>query len=123
MTRMQGVSRTNSEFPSLQRALLSLVCSDPASAEKALGIIEREGIPASRVNVLVRGGDIEKRWIHDRELRRCCAEQGPEDTVDRILAAAFFRKRPLQAGVSARVISLAGREQGNAKKEREGERR
>lgn len=29
--------------------------------------------------------------------------------VDRILAAAFFRKRPLQAGTSARVIEIADR--------------
>ena len=35
----------------------------------------------------------------------------PDDdhTSDRILAAAFFRKRPLQAGASAHVIPLAGR--------------
>lgn len=79
MTRMQGVSRTNSELPSPQRALLSMVCRDPASAEKALCIFEREGIPASRVNVLVRGGDIEKRWIRDRELRSRRADPGPED--------------------------------------------
>ncbi len=29
--------------------------------------------------------------------------------VDRILAAAFFRKRPLQAGSSAHVVLLADR--------------
>jgi hypothetical protein len=37
-----------------------------------------------------------------------------EDSVDRILAAAFFRKRPLQAGCSAHVISLADRPRGAA---------
>jgi len=38
--------------------------------------------------------------------------QDEEDTgVDRILEAAFFRKRPLQAGTSACVIHLAERRQ------------
>lgn len=32
-----------------------------------------------------------------------------EESVDRILAAAFFRKRPLQAGSSAHVVLLAER--------------
>jgi hypothetical protein len=32
-----------------------------------------------------------------------------EAGVDRILAAAFFRKRPLQAGSSAQVVLLADR--------------
>jgi hypothetical protein len=35
--------------------------------------------------------------------------QGDDAGIDRILAAAFFRKRPLQAGSSAHVILLADR--------------
>lgn len=34
---------------------------------------------------------------------------GPEDSVDRILAASFFRPRPLQAGATAPVIRLDDR--------------
>jgi len=35
---------------------------------------------------------------------------GDDDVrVDRILAAAFFRKRPLQAGVTPNVVHLADR--------------
>lgn len=36
-------------------------------------------------------------------------DQEEEAGVDRILAAAFFRKRPLQAGSSAHVVLLADR--------------
>ncbi len=36
-------------------------------------------------------------------------EQEMDAGVDRILQAAFFRKRPLQAGSSAHVIHLADR--------------
>ena len=35
--------------------------------------------------------------------------QDDDAGVDRILAAAFFRKRPLQAGSSAHVVLLADR--------------
>lgn len=37
------------------------------------------------------------------------SEDAVEVDVDRILQAAFFRKRPLQAGTSARVVLLADR--------------
>jgi hypothetical protein len=37
------------------------------------------------------------------------AGEGNDDSVDRILAAAFFRPRPLQAGSVATVVSLADR--------------
>jgi hypothetical protein len=42
-----------------------------------------------------------------RALDRTGEDDG--DNVDRILAAAFFRKRPLQAGSSAHVVRLSER--------------
>ncbi len=41
-------------------------------------------------------------------LRRALAED-TERSVDRILAAAFFRPRPLQAGATARVVHVLPR--------------
>lgn len=37
------------------------------------------------------------------------ATDGTEASVDRVLAAAFFRSRPLQAGSVATVVSLEDR--------------
>ena len=42
-------------------------------------------------------------------LSNVLGHQEVEAGVDRILAAAFFRKRPLQAGSSAHVVLLADR--------------
>ena len=44
-------------------------------------------------------------------LSNVLGQQEEEAGVDRILAAAFFRKRPLQAGTSAHVVLLADRRQ------------
>jgi len=42
-------------------------------------------------------------------LSNVLGQQEEEAGVDRILQAAFFRKRPLQAGSSAQVVLLADR--------------
>jgi hypothetical protein len=42
-------------------------------------------------------------------LSNVLGERDDDGGTDRILAAAFFRKRPLQAGTSAHVIPLAER--------------
>ena len=42
-------------------------------------------------------------------LSNVLGQQEEEAGVDRILQAAFFRKRPLQAGSSAHVVLLADR--------------
>ena len=42
-------------------------------------------------------------------LSNVLGDQEEEAGVDRILQAAFFRKRPLQAGSSAHVVLLAER--------------
>lgn len=42
-------------------------------------------------------------------LSNVLGQQEEEAGVDRILQAAFFRKRPLQAGSSAHVVHLANR--------------
>jgi hypothetical protein len=42
-------------------------------------------------------------------LSNVLGEEDAEESVTRILAAAFFRKRPLQAGSSAHVVPLADR--------------
>ena len=42
-------------------------------------------------------------------LSNVLGERDDDRGTDRILAAAFFRKRPLQAGTSPNVISLAER--------------
>lgn len=42
-------------------------------------------------------------------LSNVLGERDEDGGTDRILAAAFFRKRPLQAGTSAHVIPLAER--------------
>ena len=42
-------------------------------------------------------------------LSNVLGQQDEEAGVDRILQAAFFRKRPLQAGSSAHVVLLADR--------------
>lgn len=44
-------------------------------------------------------------------LSNVLVQDDEEAVTDRILAAAFFRKRPLQAGSSAQVIHLADRRQ------------
>lgn len=37
------------------------------------------------------------------------SDSNADDGVDRILATAFFRKRPMQAGASSNVVLLADR--------------
>jgi hypothetical protein len=44
-----------------------------------------------------------------KALRTGAKDTSIDQSVDRILAAAFFRTRPLQAGTQATVISLSDR--------------
>ena len=63
------------------------------------------------------GGSVQRVFARDpspgRSMRdalsKVLGHHEEEAGIDRILAAAFFRKRPLQAGASARVVHLADR--------------
>jgi hypothetical protein len=58
--------------------VLTVQCSDTASAEKVLGILEAAGIPAGDVSVLLRGVDVEERWLADQELKKKGGKPRPE---------------------------------------------
>lgn len=65
--------------PRSERSVLSILCREAASAETVLRLLEGAGVPAGDVSILVRGVDVERRWLRDRELMSRGVELARED--------------------------------------------